>query len=408
MEIYLKNIGRLKEAKIELQSITVIAGENGSGKSTIGKALFSAFNALNDVEEKIKTLKQEALERELGRRQSLFYSRASIHFGETIPNLLQLQDKTKQKIEEILRDFFFNEKQETIIDDDLVEDVSKILSIDDEHFLKRVVDLGFNQEFSGQISNVYNNSDAQVELKIKDNNIRIVFDKNQQCCKVCSPIALRRAIYLDDPFVLDELNHRTFLPNRWRVVIAEHHSTFLRRLLINGQKDMIGGILNEERYMQLKNKIQQISGGKIIKGASRFFYVENGKTEKIEVTNLATGLKTFMVLQTLIENGQIVEKDILILDEPEVHLHPKWQIVFAEIIVLLQNIFNLHILINTHSPYFLKALQVYTKKYQIPNVHYYLAHEDKKGVSCLDEVDDHIENIYKKFAEPFALLEAEQ
>lgn len=408
MEICLKNIGRLKEAKIEIQSITVIAGENGSGKSTIGKALFSTFNALNDVEEKIKTLKQEALARELGRRQNLFYSRASIHSGETIPNLLQLQDKSTQKIEEILRDFFSNEKQEAIVDDDLVEGVSKILSIDDEHFLKRVVDLGFNQEFSGQISNVYNNSDAQVELKIKDSNICIIFDKNQQCCKVCSPIALRRAIYFDDPFVLDELNHRTFPPNRWGVVTAEHHSTFLKQLLINGQKDMIGGILNEERYMQLKNKIQQISGGKIIKGASRFFYVENGKTEKIEVTNLATGLKTFMILQTLIENGQIVEKDVLILDEPEVHLHPKWQIVFAEIIVLLQNIFNLHILVNTHSPYFLKALQVYTKKYQVPNAHYYLAYEDKKGGSYLEEVDDRIESIYKKFAEPFALLEAEQ
>lgn len=408
MEIFLKNVGKLKEARVKLQSITVVAGENGSGKSTIGKVLFSTFSALNEVEEKIKTLKQEALERELSRRQNLFYSRASIHSGEIIPSLLQLQDKTEKKIEEMLNEFFSDEKQGIIVDSDLVDSVSKILSIDDEHFLKRVVTLSFYREFSGQISNVYNRSDAQVELKVKDNNIRIVFDNKQQCREVCSPIALRRAIYFDDPFVLDELKYRIFPPNRWGTVGTEHHSTFLKQLLVNEQKDVIGEILNEERYMQLKNKIQQISGGKITKDTSRFFYVENGKKERIEVSNLATGLKTFMVLQILIENGQIVEKDVLILDEPEVHLHPKWQIVFAEIIVLLQNAFNLHILINTHSPYFLKALQVYIKKHQVSNAHYYLAIEDRRGYSHLEEVDDRVEDIYKKFAEPFGLLEAEQ
>lgn len=37
MILSLKNIGKVESAKVELNGITVIAGENDTGKSTIGK-----------------------------------------------------------------------------------------------------------------------------------------------------------------------------------------------------------------------------------------------------------------------------------------------------------------------------------------------------------------------------------
>lgn len=46
MYLKLRNIGKITEADIELTGMTVIAGENNTGKSTVSKALFSAFNSL--------------------------------------------------------------------------------------------------------------------------------------------------------------------------------------------------------------------------------------------------------------------------------------------------------------------------------------------------------------------------
>lgn len=40
MNLELKNVGKIKYADVELNGITVIAGENNTGKSTIGKMLF--------------------------------------------------------------------------------------------------------------------------------------------------------------------------------------------------------------------------------------------------------------------------------------------------------------------------------------------------------------------------------
>jgi predicted ATPase len=47
MEISIKNIGSLPKAKIIFEGLTVIAGENDTGKSTIGKLLFSIIKADN-------------------------------------------------------------------------------------------------------------------------------------------------------------------------------------------------------------------------------------------------------------------------------------------------------------------------------------------------------------------------
>lgn len=47
MNLFLKNINKIKEANIILNGLTVIVGENDSGKSTIGRAFFSAIKAVS-------------------------------------------------------------------------------------------------------------------------------------------------------------------------------------------------------------------------------------------------------------------------------------------------------------------------------------------------------------------------
>lgn len=59
-------------------------------------------------------------------------------------------------------------------------------------------------------------------------------------------------------------------------------------------------------------------------------------------------------MKVLLKSGALDAGGTIILDEPEIHLHPAWQLAFAEIIVLLQKELGMHVLMSTHSPYFLK------------------------------------------------------
>lgn len=62
MELKISNFAKIKEANIKLDGITVIAGENNTGKSTIGKILFSMFNSLKDIDGRIEELRNSQIE----------------------------------------------------------------------------------------------------------------------------------------------------------------------------------------------------------------------------------------------------------------------------------------------------------------------------------------------------------
>lgn len=71
----------------------------------------------------------------------------------------------------------------------------------------------------------------------------------------------------------------------------------------------------------------------------------------------------------LIKGGSATYNSLLIIDEPEVNLHPKWQIFYAEIVCELVSM-GVDIIITTHSPYIIDALKHYSDKTGIDNQFY--------------------------------------
>ena len=67
MKLTLKNIGKIGTASVEINGITVIAGENNTGKSTVGRALFAVFNSFFAVPKKIQNERVASVESLLDR-----------------------------------------------------------------------------------------------------------------------------------------------------------------------------------------------------------------------------------------------------------------------------------------------------------------------------------------------------
>ncbi len=80
---------------------------------------------------------------------------------------------------------------------------------------------------------------------------------------------------------------------------------------MNTKKHNLEPIENIFRNVLTGNIVKKMDG-KILE------YNINGKNMKIE--NLASGLKVFIVLRLLYENGYISRESLLIIDEPETHL----------------------------------------------------------------------------------------
>ena len=90
----------------------------------------------------------------------------------------------------------------------------------------------------------------------------------------------------------------------------------------------------------------------------RRFFKEN---MRIRYSILQQELKLLEYFKYLSQNNYLNENaSSYILDEPEVHLHPKWQLEMAKIIVeLVKN--GVKIVVNSHSPYMIQALIKYAR-----------------------------------------------
>ena len=134
------------------------------------------------------------------------------------------------------------------------------------------------------------------------------------------------------------------------------------------------------------------------------YYYQEG-TSAFDFRNLSTGLKAFALIERLLESGKLKQKDVLILDEPEIHLHPEWQLIYAETIVALQKEFDLTVLVTTHSPYFLEAMEVYAKKYKSEEKFFFFL-VFFVVVNCfMKDVTGNLEEIYQLMFNPMQKLE---
>lgn len=109
----------------------------------------------------------------------------------------------------------------------------------------------------------------------------------------------------------------------------------------------------------------------------------------------------------LLSNGQLKENDYLIIDEPEVNLHPEWQIKLAEVLVLLVKELNINLYINSHSPHFIEALEVFSVKYDIDeDTRFYMtAPYEETGKFDFVELDyDNIDILYDNLGSVFDII----
>ena len=402
MKLYLENLAKIKKADLEFNGITVIAGENNTGKSTIGKLLFSIFNTMYQVEAKIAQQKEDIIFRtiySLLQEQSnldkttpfhsddfLFDHSPSIRVVslELANEIISLPTKNKESLFELINNFFHEESYSSIVSNkvisNIVEKVINIFNIPNEKLLQEISTNSFNQTFEQQISPLTNEDlISNIELTIKEKKLAFQFQLNQ-CNYLNSEFnILHQAFYIDNPFLIDQMNQRT---NIRRMKSTDIH---LLKHLQKESTDAFTGIfdtvITKERLNNIYDILNDIVEGKIISNRNNEYYLSSKSFHKpINIKNLSTGLKSFTLIKILLENGSLKEKDILILDEPEIHLHPEWQLIYAELLVLLQREFDLTIIITTHSPYFLDAIDVFSAKHNISEkIKYYLA-ENKEQI----------------------------
>ena len=163
---------------------------------------------------------------------------------------------------------------------------------------------------------------------------------------------------------------------------------------------------NNNEDLEVEKLIKEILGGEIKKENGELFFVrENGF--KSHMKNTSSGVKQVAIIQTLLNNKELEPNSFLIMDEPEVNLHPEWQIKFAKILVLLVKELDLSIYIASHSPFFIEAIELYSQYYGLLDESFFYLTQKAEGYQYdIVSVDsNNLEAIYRNLGQPYDILD---
>lgn len=422
MKLYIKNVGLVKEAEVNINGLTIITGANDSGKSTIGKSIYSAIHGSNNYVNDFYANKLDSIQHiSLYLSTYLEQQEPTERVTDILGAVENLNDSISLRIDTKVNEAFI-EKVATVwagINHELsdikinesvynrIDDIDRIFKLKKEDKSIKILSLQktLDIEFTKQINNLYiqdeeatlrlinDNEIPMIDIKIKNN---IIKEDESDVRKLNQDVTM-----IESPLILNDLKVPFF--NMFKVD-SHSHVDNLKNKLIMDNDNIIDDYINNMNIKNINDKISIVLGGNILRDSSNKL-VYRQRDKDINIINLANGLKSFALIKMLLKNNTLSSGDILILDEPEIHLHPDWQVYYAEMIVLMAKELGVRIVLTSHSPYFIEAIETFAKRHHfLDHTNFYYAY--KEGDSAyIDEITDDMEKIYKQLLAPFEKLE---
>ncbi len=425
MQIKIKRTAKILEADLTLDGVTVIAGYNDMGKSTLLKAAYIAFRTCRDPKHNVNNERRKSLKSYFGSLESYFDSEGydmlprellSVISDKVISQLEAFRDEKKdsfsrlkmifvQSLEECMQELPKEETQDFFSDMFLrpvYEHIKKIANRDIGKDLGFITEMYIRNLFKGQMNSLYDYQDAEVSVVSESEHYQIRVRENKVVRMEFSANSEAEVFYLPAYHLLDITEYPVL-----RIQSYSPESD-LRKALISSEKEPTFEEYQEtEQNVQLvKDILAEVLHGTLEKSpAGRILFKDRELDSHLDIANVASGMKNFLMIQSLVERGKLKKNGILMIDEPETNLHPQWQLKFAEALVLLYKYMGVRSIVSSHSPYLIRAIEVKMADENLKDKgHYYLMKEADSHMYCAKDVTRQTDAIYELLYQPLEYL----
>lgn len=436
MLVTFKNTGMIKEADIRLDGLTVIAGENDTGKSTIGKLLFCVIKTFNRAEEYGKSYIERMIKNLIEDYYDTFRKKADTAAAEMAKNtfnqieshaieLLNIAEDKKEEKEKIktnisanVNEFMNAIKRISDIEIDLKKIAAQILDIieskqEKEDIFKKSFQSFIISSFADEIVNKYDrNQKYFITGKEGKNTIfEISGTYGTADLRLNDKLYFQDATFIESPVPLNlsaaisssktkldiEGDSKKKVELLEKAHVPQYVKDFILKLTDIKMEGMDSVIIDDIRHI--------IDGNFYYDQIEKDFILERGN-KIFKGLSIASGIMAMGIISILYQGGFLNKKTLLIMDEPENHIHPQWLIRLAEVLVKLVKE-GIPILLISHSPYLIEAVKLYSdKSLEKGKTTFYLSKKkDNAFVSNISDVTNDLSPIYNILAEPYRELD---
>ena len=425
LRLELMGVGPIAKAKLDINRINIIGGQNSTGKSTASKLLYCflkanssnrdklvapvLFDELNDFYLSLRYIndgndkKFQDLVQKTGRMKDFIKNRHYDDFDDILiwfKEINQLFNETmvnfgSKSREDSKEKFYTHNLNKLNVDFENVKNIINSVEKGGTDFFREVmIDLLYSELDVDFVSDFY-------EAKLYDSlNNTFSFEVKfyESDCVSEGKFNISNVFYLESFSIFDN-----YLSNDY----DSEHVLDLKEHLFPKRRPT--RMYENKSIKKLEEIITDIVGGRIINKEGELKFVSKYSNYTSPMKNTASGIKQIAIIQTLLHNRFLDNNSVLIIDEPEVNLHPEWQIKLARILVLLAKEGNITIYINSHSPMFIEAMDTFSEYYDFEEyVNYYLSEESWLEDNRFDFIQvpsDELYLIYDNLGNPYDYLE---
>lgn len=413
LQLSIHDFRAIKKADISLNGITVLAGVNGCGKSTISKLFYVLIRRMKNYNELVLHEVSPFIRRYTGVLENLLISYTHdystyLEYSEYFQlkkweDLIELDARVTALCDLILEQK--QKKNELRGNDDdrnrrmLINTIDGAESLSFEEALRSLQEL-----IHIQVSNAQENS-RQRSISFLNNYLDRAFGEkinkkvtlteygntifSEKRTTVPVPHFVDQLFYIDTPFALDN-NYYEYWDDLNRVLKQPDRLTDSPIASVIGKQILKG----DAKYEKTENR----SG----------FYFKDNKGNIFNLLVTATGIRSFSIIQMLLRSGNINENTLLILDEPEAHLHPQWIVEYARIIAHIHKMTGAKFLISSHSPDMVSAIRDIAEAENCTSIlEFYEARraQDGSGRFIFKSTGLNIDPIFKSFNKSYYYLQ---
>ena len=274
-----------------------------------------------------------------------------------------------------------------------------------EQYRKYITQVVADDVFYRQLNTENKNTIARIECMSNDVCF-VEFEKNYIIAMQSSD-SFVQPIYITTSDLIDTVgnNNRLFYAQKYGGVSYPNTKLVELLMLEKTTKDFTVEEYErlQEQHRQMDTIFRQVLEGDIHVEKGGLVYYDEWAGGNIALGNVASGVRIFLILKKLLDNGVFLKPTCLLIDEPETNLHPEWQLRLAEMLVLLYKEMGVKVYTNTHSPYFARAIEFYAHQYnELEQCRFYLMkpYEDV-GMYVSKDVSECLGKIYDMLAAPF-------